>query len=221
MVEPPPTDDERMSTRRGILKSTATASGGALVGLTGGTATAAASKMESTATVMAFSDGRTVGTSRLIRDARSLRTRLTTSGLTPGNVVTLWWVVFNHPEECDGGCGEPDLFDSDVEPACLFGGGTIVNDNGDATFVNRLRVGEERNSCIEFFGGTDHGLSNPEGAEVHFVVRSHGPRIPGKVDEQRSSFDGGCEVFHEAGTEDLGEGECSDLQFAIHPSPNG
>jgi hypothetical protein len=214
------TDDERVSTRRSILRSTAVASGGALVGLSGGTASAGSSKMKSTETVVAFSDGRDVGTSRLTRDDRSLRIRLDTSELTPGNVVTLWWVVFNNPGECDGGCGEPDLFDSDVAAACLYGGGTIVNDEGEATFVNRLPVGEERNSCLDFFGGTDHALQNPRSAEVHPVVRSHGPRIPGKVDEQRSSYSGGCTDFEEAGTEDLEKGECSDLQFAVHPSPS-
>ena len=36
------------------------------------------------------------------------------------------------------------------------------------------------------------GLTNPEGAEIHLVLRYHGPKIQGHVDEQIHTFAGGC-----------------------------
>ncbi len=181
-----------------------------------------------------FADSEPVvdATARLVRGADSLHTRTDTRDLDHGHVVTLWWVIFNHPEKCAGdGCGEADLFDgpdgpTGVGPSCVYAEGSIVGGNGQARFIDRLAVGETRDSCIDFFvdavdglEGEDHGLTNPSGAEVHLVVRSHGPRIPGQIDEQRGTFAGGCEDFLDPGaTHVLDPGECSDLQFAVFPA---
>jgi hypothetical protein len=193
---------------------------------------------ESTSAVYWFADGSEVddATARLVRSADAIRTRTHTTGLDPGHVMTMWWVVFNHPEHCQHGaggmaCGEGDLFDgpygpTGVEPACVYTDGSIVGGNGNARFNDRLRIGESRDSCIDFFvdlvpglKGQDHGLTNPAGAEVHLVVRSHGPRIPGQIGEQRSTFAGGCIDFLDPGAEhELEPGECSDLQFAVFPA---
>lgn len=195
---------------------------------------------EATSAVYWFADGSVVegANARLVRAADAIRTRTHTTGLDAGHVMTMWWVVFNHPEHCEHGaggmaCGEGDLFDgpdgpTGVEPACLYTAGSIVGGNGDARFIDRLAVGESRDSCIDFFvdlvpglEGEDHGLTNPMGAEVHLVVRSHGPRIPTQVGEQMGTFAGGCQVFLGPGAEHvLDPGECSDLQFAIFPVAN-
>lgn len=201
-------------------------------------ATADGPSGQMTSAVFTFADGEVVdgATARLVRGADTLSTRTDTRSLDHGHVVTLWWVIFNHPEHCEHGqgglaCGEGDLFDgpegsTGVEPSCVFADGSIVGGNGHGRFADRLAVGEARNSCIDFFvdvvdglDGTDYGLTNPAGAEVHLVVRSHGPRIPGSVAEQRNSFAGGCEDFLDAGaTHELESGECSDLQFALFPA---
>jgi hypothetical protein len=170
----------------------------------------------------------------LHRTADAIRTRTHTADLPHGHVMTLWWVIFNNPESCAYGaggmaCGELDLFDgpdgpTGVEPGCVYADGSIVGGNGSARFHDRLTVGESRDSCIDFFveavdglEGEDHGLTNPAGAEVHLVVRSHGPRIPGMVAEQRSTFAGGCTNFLGAGEVADEPGDCSDLQFAVFP----
>lgn len=175
-------------------------------------------------------------TARLVRGEATLATRTDTRDLDHRDVVTLWWVIFNHPEHCEHGegdvaCGEGDLFDgadgpTGVEPTCVYADGSVVGGDGHARFIDRVAVGEVRDSCIEFFvaavaeiDGADHGLTNPDGAEVHLVVRSHGPRLPGDVAEQRTTFDGGCEEFLDPGaTHELDPGECSDLQFAVFPA---
>jgi hypothetical protein len=191
------------------------------------------------AAVLTFAEFEPVdgATARLARSDDALLTRLDTRDLDQGQVLTLWWVVFNHPEHCEHGagdvaCGEGDLFDgpdgpTGVEPSCGYADGSLVGGNGQARFTDRLAIGDVRDSCIDFFveavdglDGTDHGLTNPEGAEVHLAVRSHGPRVPGMVAEQRSTFAGGCEEFLAAGaTHELRPGQCSDLQVAILPPP--
>lgn len=184
---------------------------------------------QETADVLAFADLEVVSedTARLVRGTDSLRTRTNTRDLDHGHVITLWWVIFNNPDECAGeGCGEADLFNPAVEPSCVYAEGSIVGGNGHARFIDRLTVGEHRDSCIDFFvdlvpglEGEDHGLTNPQGAEVHLVLRSHGPRIPGQVAEQRTTFAGGCEFFLDPGaTHELEPGQCSDLQFAVFPA---
>lgn len=178
----------------------------------------------STAPVLPFGSMEEVGTSRLVRTGDAIATRTNATGLVDGHVTTLWWVVFNNPEECSHGtgganCGEPDLFVEDVQASCPYADGSIVGGNGHARFQDRLTVGETRNSCLEFFGAEDHGLQNPEEAEVHVVVRSHGPIIPEMVPEMRSTYAGGCEDFLDAGTVPEEKGECADLQFAVHAPP--
>ena len=188
--------------------------------------------------VVTFADGSQVdgATARLSRGEDVLSTRTDTRQLDHRQVMTLWWVVFNHPEHCEFGegelaCGEGDLFDgpdgpTGVEPSCVYADGSIVGGNGHARFADRLPVGEGRDSCIDFFvglveglEGEDHGLTNPAGAEVHLVVRSHGPLLPGEVPAQRGTFAGGCrDLLSPGATHELEPGECSDLQVATFPA---
>lgn len=54
-----------------------------------------------------------------------------TTGLEKGHVVTMWWVIFNNPEECENPvpdlkseCNLPDLSNPDVEPSVMGSGAT-------------------------------------------------------------------------------------------------
>ena len=55
-------------------------------------------------------------------------------------------------------------------------------------------------------------------AEVHLVLRSHGPAIPGQTVEQTSTYNGGCTYDLGAFTGDIPDtmGECGDLLAAVH-----
>jgi len=193
---------------------------------------------EVTSSLYWFADGAEVAGAwaGLLRTSDALRTRTHTAGLPHRHVMTMWWVIFNNPEYCEHGegpvaCGEGDLFDgpygpTGVEPSCVYADGSIVGGNGQARFNNWLRIGDTRDSCIDFFveaveglEGQDYGLTNPQGAEVHLVVRSHGPLLPGQVPAQRGTFAGGCDAFLPPGQgPELEPGECSDLQFALFPA---
>lgn len=127
--------------------------------------------------------------------------------LTPGDVVTSWWVVFNHPEVCsDAVCGEDDVvpFPGNVEAgvSLLFADSRVVGKTGVALFWDALDVGDTEDV---YFGP---GLMNPLGAEIHFVLRTHGPVQDDVLEEQLNSLNGGC------GPEPSPE-PCRDIQFAV------
>ncbi|MGI8977336.1 MAG: hypothetical protein ACR2GS_11525 [Thermomicrobiales bacterium] len=144
---------------------------------------------------------------------------LETAGLEPGDAVTLWWVIFNDPEACahgEGGlrCGAGDLLlfggDAAVGGTLLYGAGHVVGPDGHGYFSSFLATSD----TARVFG-QGPGLTNPQGADIHFVVRTHGPAQPGLVGAQLESFGGGCNNAPEgAGT--AGDFACADLQFAAH-----
>ena len=69
-----------------------------------------------TSDVRRFSDGSAVAGawSKLVTGSEGASMTLQTTGLDPGDVVTVWWVVFNAPQNCTHGegpyrCGPGDL----------------------------------------------------------------------------------------------------------------
>lgn len=130
-----------------------------------------------TVLVVTLGDGTTMGSSSLGRSAGGIRATIRTGGLTAGHAYTVWAVVFNNPGACDGPCDAADLANPAAAAASLLGSGAVVR-SSRAVFTVQLLAGD--------------GLTDPHGAEVHFVVRTHGPAIPGLVAEQTSTLNGGC-----------------------------
>jgi hypothetical protein len=63
---------------------------------------------------------------------------------------------------------------------------------------------------------TPNECSDVDIAELHFVLRSHGPAIPGLVNEQINSYEGGCTTFFDPFTKiPMNKGECGDFLFSI------
>lgn len=147
-----------------------------------------------------------------------------TTGLEKGHVVTRWWVIFNNPDECDNpipaigsSCNVPDLFDPDVQGSVLWGGGNIVGNSGKSTIGGHLREGEITTFHPVFVGSP--GLLDAMGAEIHLVIRTHGPAIPKMIKEMRTTFEGGCTPGSSLGFGD-GPNECADLQVAAFAPPS-
>ncbi|MEN8144039.1 MAG: hypothetical protein ABFS14_03730 [Gemmatimonadota bacterium] len=158
--------------------------------------------LKTTADVHPFSDFSVdLGDSRINRTTNGINPQLETSGLTPGSTYTLWAVIFNDGDATnDGGA-----FD-----AVRFVDGVVANESGRATFSGRVNA---HDGGGELFGE----LTDPTGAEVHLVVRCHGPRDPEFMPDQINSFAGGCTPESSFGIGD-GPYECLDVQVAIHPS---
>jgi hypothetical protein len=189
-----------------------------LVGLTG--LYAAANQHTKTFKFFPFFGGLPDGTVvngssvKLTRAADSIWIRVNTTGLLPG-AHTNWWVIFNHPEACAGGCGEDDFFRPDVDASVLFATGGVVGANGVGHFDAHLDEGAPPGEVL--FGPS---LTNAEGAEVHYVIRYHGPLVPTIAAKQLTTFAGGCAG---AGQEDPVPADrifpCYDPQAAVIPAP--
>ena len=174
-----------------------------------------------------FSDGSVIaGTeATLVRMAGGVHITIDTVGLTPGNAVTAWFVVFNSPENCSGGeCGEDDIFNldgdgkfilnTDGSPPMNMDGigaanislhradGLIVDAGGNAQFQGSLVVGDVSEAI---FGG---GLVDAHLAEIHVILRDHGAAIAGNTDEMVNTMSGGCAV-------DWPNEPCEDIQIAV------
>jgi hypothetical protein len=171
------------------------------------------------------------GSSRLIRTTAGVSFNYMTGDLPPGQVVTVWVVVFNNPEHCaTTPCTFADMANPDrpeVQSDFLYGGGHIIGGSGIGNFGGHLRVGDTSGSGLAEIGGMAVGLLNPMTAEIQLALHSHGPAVPGQtLKAQLTSFLGGCATFLGPdgiadGPEDMpvAVGECSTFQGSIH-QPN-
>lgn len=166
--------------------------------------------------------GTEVGSTQLVRTRQGIYYSLRASQLTPGHVVTVWAVVFNQPQNCadfPAACQGSDLSNADVLGDAVYTSGGLVRPNGTIHLRAFLREGDASGSMAHEVSTAfpPTGLLDLDAAEVHLVIRDHGPAIPGKVYEQRSSFTGGCELsFPPFSAFPVNSGECGNIFAAIH-----
>jgi hypothetical protein len=72
---------------------------------------------------------------------------------TPGLAISLWYVIFNAPEQCDAACGLDDIL-------LMDGDGNLVLDADDQPILNQAQIDAARISIV--YGG-DGALVNPGG----------------------------------------------------------
>ena len=176
---------------------------------------------KSTAQIFNGVTGEIIGESTLNRNGNGITVNFKTNKLMPGHAYTLWWVVWNNPELCAGpACGLADFPNANqVEVELLYAAGSVAGNNGKGNFSAHLKVGDTTGSVNEdIFGLPSYGgLKNAHKAEIHAVLRSHGPKVPGLVNEQINSYEGGCVVNFAPFAEIPDEvGECGDIIAAIH-----
>lgn len=169
-----------------------------------------------------FADGSSVpGHSNLTRteNGEDVFVLVEAEGLVPGDAHTLWFVVFNQPQNCSDTCGEDDIFlesgelnAAGVQAAEIGIGnatGNIAKADGTIELGGHLeREGGDAGHQILFPAGLDgDSLLTVDGndAEVHVILQSHGNARGGKkLLEQLSMVDANCTPT------------CADLQAAIH-----
>ena len=184
-------------------------------------------------TVHRFADASEIDGAEAIlhRMEHGVQATFTTTELNEGHVTTLWWVIFNAPENCsDMACGEDDIFNMDGDGAFILnddgsnpmnmdqiGGaqisavravGIVVDEGGAAFFQGHLPIGDTTEAI---FGP---GLLDSMTAEIHLVIRDHGEAVSGEIDGMINSINGGC-------ADSWPNEPCTDLQFAVFPPSDG
>ena len=165
------------------------------------------------------------GTSTLHRNKKGITVNFNTDGLIPGHAVTLWWVIWNNPENCTTpyACGEVDFGIADqVGVEVLYAAGHVIGGNGMGNFSARLNLNDDSESINDLFGlPAAGGLVDAQKAEVHLVIRSHGPMVPGLVKDQIGAYVGGCDdpfKYDPFTSYPDVIGECADIIASIHAS---
>lgn len=167
-----------------------------------------------------------VGGGILTRTKSSVHAQVSVTQLTPNVPYTAWWVVFNEPENCDVflACGPDDLSNAAANVAVFHAAGFFSDASGQANVTADLFSGNLPDD-IDGILGIDDGVgletNNGLGAELHIVIRGHGP-VPALNDgsagytvaEQLSQFNGGCPAA-------VGDplDACEDVQVYIFQKP--
>jgi hypothetical protein len=165
----------------------------------------------------------TGGDSFLTRTPGMLLASVEAAGLEPGDVYTVWWVVFNDPAGCSDACGEDDIFvDGDpakglnvlgIQLAQIGIGnatGNIAKSDGTAEFGARLKRndGDASGHQILFaagLAGESVLTASGDDAEVHLIIQGHGQARGGKqLLSQLTYVETGCTPL------------CADIQFTVH-----
>lgn len=129
---------------------------------------------------------------QLVRTGSGISWSIRTEQLKPGHSYTVWTVVINNPSACQtpNQCvPNPDVLVNfaATQSQVVYGGGHVVGGSGQAGFGGRLATGPIPNGWFE-----GQGLTNPLGAEVHFVLNDHGPVIPALLPEMIKTYRAGC-----------------------------
>jgi len=130
------------------------------------------------------------GAATLVRTEDGISGRIMSNVSTAGDPYTLWVVVFNNPEECDGGCDGSDLGTAEVGGSVFNGTAAISAADGGLKKNGKPAGGGVVNfdfsvpahalpNGLFLLVGDPAGLheGNGYGAEIHLVIDKH-PSIP-------------------------------------------
>ena len=145
------------------------------------------------------------------------------SGLTPGDVVTVWWVAMQNPQVCAAiPCTPAETMsaDSESDSVVALAASGVVAEDGTIALASFLPRGEVEGN---FFDTTLH---SPETAEYHLPIHNHGPLDPNIAQEMLTSFRAGCsdeslpEYYPQTALSDgaVGNFNCKTVQVAAFPS---
>ena len=175
------------------------------------------------------------GFSTLQRSESGVTATLEASGFSPG-AWTMWLIFYNHPEKCqhpmfgpDGrqlsACSWSDRNSEGVDRKPGWASGEVIDTSGTGVFSATRNVDDDTYTGTPPPGMPDTFplccplLTHPMGAEIHVLMRYHGPVVTELLDAQIGSWGGGCSNeytgFPNRGTP--GDFLCVDPSFAVHP----
>ena len=122
------------------------------------------------------------GSSTLVRAQDGLAFQLGTTGLRPNAPYTVWWVAFNPGNECISSTDPCSCTADSLRPgldSVFFAAGAMTDLLGTANFVGNIGYGEVPAGFDQVPFGGIFGVGIEPGAEIHFVIRDHGPALRG------------------------------------------
>ena len=140
-------------------------------------------------------DGATV----LVRNFRrkDVHATISSKALEPDTAYSVWWAVFNRPQFCatpfDCKVSDLERFDGDprIRVSVFYAGGFVSDNSGTANTSLYLTTG--RTGRETFAESKNYGLQNLIGAEIHAVIRSHGPAgVAGTIAQQIGTAHEAC-----------------------------
>ncbi len=144
------------------------------------------------------------------------------SGLTPGDVVTVWWVAIQNPSVCKANPCTPVETMTDgakADAVVTLAASGVVGEDGTVSLASFLPRGAVEGN---FF---DTEFHSPETAEYHLPVHNHGPLDPSIAEDMLTSFRAGCsdeslpEYYPQSALSDGAKGnfDCKTVQVAEFP----
>ncbi|MCI0437006.1 MAG: hypothetical protein L0271_25710 [Gemmatimonadetes bacterium] len=134
------------------------------------------------------------GTVKLTRTSQGLWADVEVDGLVAGLAYSVWWAIFNNPQQCIDGCDSFDLRNIIQAQGSLVNGGGFVGTGSTITHTAHLARHDPAGYSVE--AGDPRGIRNPYGAEVHIVIRNHGAAEadPGDLAQQVGTFGMFCNL---------------------------
>lgn len=122
------------------------------------------------------------GASTLVRAEDGLSFSLTAAGLRQNAPYTVWWVAFNPGNECISSVNPCNCSVESLRPgvdSVFYATGAMTDRLGSVNFTGNIDYDEVPTGFDQVpFGGL-FGVGVQPGAEVHFVIRDHGPALRG------------------------------------------
>lgn len=129
-----------------------------------------------------FSGDLSGGTSTLVRAADGLSFDLSSAALRRNSPYTVWWVAFNPDNPCISDTDPCSCTSESLRPgldSVFYATGAMTDLLGTANFSGHIDYGEVPTGFDQVpFGGL-FGAGIDLGAEIHFVIRDHGPALRG------------------------------------------
>jgi hypothetical protein len=167
------------------------------------------------------------GHSTLVRTEERVIGTFQTPGLEPG-AWTMWWIFYNHPSACENPLFDPDgnqlsqcsfqdrLID-EVGRSPGWGSSSVVGDNGIGNFASVKDVGDDATGSPAEVNLCCPIVTNPLGAEIHILMRYHGPVDDDLLFDQLFTWGGGCNYDPALNRGMPGDFDCVDPAMAVHP----
>lgn len=161
-----------------------------------------------------------INKSEIVRTNNFIEYTIQTTGL-PEGAYTNWIITINNPAAClTTPCTDVDVFfrQNEVGSTVFWSAGNLVTANGHGYFKARVHKNYVP-SNPEQIALPGVGMADPMGAEIHLIVKYHGPASsdPDVLYDQLYTLLGSCDSG--ANAIDFGDPfgiQCFDPQAAIH-----